>query len=158
MFTEVWSYSYWHTIVLIHTGQGLGRVVLVMSLLRPRTKFLGAKTSESTDSPLEASYLVNMYYRCIGPELFYRIIFPCSAMAQACHCLCHIQAALSQVTICSVVLCYSSAILLASFPGPRPASRRLQYSTASDGKLGGGLGTRLPYYCTWKQSCKPLIV
>ena len=33
--------------------------------------------------------------------------------------------------------------LVASFPGPRPASRRLQYGTASDGKLGGGLGTRL---------------
>ena len=33
--------------------------------------------------------------------------------------------------------------ILASFPGPRPASRRLQYRTASDGKLGGGLGTRL---------------
>ena len=30
--------------------------------------------------------------------------------------------------------------LLASFPGPRPASRRLQLS---DGKLGDGLGTRL---------------
>ena len=62
MITEMWSYSYWHTIVLIHTGQGLGRVVMVMSLLRPRTKFLGAKTSGSTDSPLEVSYLVNMYY------------------------------------------------------------------------------------------------
>ena len=28
-------------------------------------------------------------------------------------------------------------------PAPRPASRRLQYRTASDGKLGEGLGTRL---------------
>ena len=34
---------------------------------------------------------------------------------------------------------YSTASYLASFPGPRPASRRLR--TASDGKLGGGLGT-----------------
>ena len=35
---------------------------------------------------------------------------------------------------------------VASFPGPRPASRRLQY--ASDGKLGEGLGTRLEQpYC-----------
>ena len=34
---------------------------------------------------------------------------------------------------------------LASFPGPRPASRRLLYRTASDGKLGGDLGTRLTY-------------
>ena len=32
---------------------------------------------------------------------------------------------------------------LASFPGPHPASRRLEYSNASDGKLGEGLGTRL---------------
>ena len=32
---------------------------------------------------------------------------------------------------------------VALFPGPRPASRRLQYGTASDGKLGGGLGMRL---------------
>ena len=32
---------------------------------------------------------------------------------------------------------------LASFPGPRPASCRLQYHTASDGKLGEGLETRL---------------
>ena len=38
---------------------------------------------------------------------------------------------------------------VASFPGPRPASRRLQYgkATASDGKLGGGLGTRLFLKC-----------
>ena len=32
---------------------------------------------------------------------------------------------------------------LASFPGPRPASRHLQYGTSSDGKLGEGLGMRL---------------
>ena len=32
---------------------------------------------------------------------------------------------------------------LASFPGPHPASRRLQYDTASDRNLGGGVGTRL---------------
>ena len=32
---------------------------------------------------------------------------------------------------------------VASFPGPRPVSRRLQYRTTSDGKLGEGLGTRL---------------
>ena len=123
-------HSYWYTIVLIHTGQGLGRVVMVMSLLRPRTKFLGAKTSGSTDSPLEVSYLVNMYCRCIGPELFYRIIFSCSAMAQACHCLCHIQAAMSQVTICFVVLCYSSALLCHGFaistaPGNNHANHSL---------------------------------
>ena len=30
--------------------------------------------------------------------------------------------------------------LTASFPGPHPASRHLQYCTASDGKLGEGLG------------------
>ena len=32
---------------------------------------------------------------------------------------------------------------VASFLGPRPAPRRLQYRTTSDGKLGEGLGTRL---------------
>ena len=32
---------------------------------------------------------------------------------------------------------------VASFPGPRPAFHRLQYSTAGDGKLGKGLGLRL---------------
>ena len=32
---------------------------------------------------------------------------------------------------------------LASYPVPRPAFRRLQYRTASDEKLGVGLGTRL---------------
>ena len=32
--------------------------------------------------------------------------------------------------------------VLASFPVPHPAFRRLQYSTASDGKLGMGLGTK----------------
>ena len=45
--------------------------------------------------------------------------------------------------------CSPSAILVlacsgvASFPGSRPASRRLQYGTASDEKLGEGLGMRL---------------
>ena len=60
--------------------------------------------------------------------------------------------------------CVCVCVCVASFPGPRPASRRLQYSTefylgnvracpgleppvvyrtASDGKLGEGLGTRL---------------
>ena len=38
------------------------------------------------------------------------------------------------VTVCSSVL---NVTTLASFPGLRPASRRLQYGTASDGKLGG---------------------
>ena len=33
---------------------------------------------------------------------------------------------------------------LAWYPVPRPAFRRLQYRTASDEKLGVGLGTRLP--------------
>ena len=32
---------------------------------------------------------------------------------------------------------------VASFPGHRPAFRRLLYRTASDEKLGNGLGTRL---------------
>ena len=43
-------------------------------------------------------------------------------------------------------LCYAYlpyAFDIASFPGPRPASRRLQYRTASDGKLGKGPGTWL---------------
>ena len=35
------------------------------------------------------------------------------------------------------------ACTLASFPAPHPASRRLQYSKASDWKLGGGLRTGL---------------
>ena len=39
---------------------------------------------------------------------------------------------------------------LASFPVPRPAFRRLQYGTASDEKLGVGLGTRLgSSYILW---------
>ena len=42
---------------------------------------------------------------------------------------------LSLVCICS--------LKLASFQSPRPASCRLQYRTASDGKLGDGLETRL---------------
>ena len=42
------------------------------------------------------------------------------------------------VTICSLNLL--NVTTLASFPGPRPAFRRLQYGTASDGKLGGGPG------------------
>ena len=36
------------------------------------------------------------------------------------------------------------SINLASYPVPRPAFRRLQYGTASDEKLGVGLGMRLP--------------
>ena len=36
---------------------------------------------------------------------------------------------------------------VASFPGPRPASPRLQYHTTSDGKLGESLGTRLCQKC-----------
>ena len=42
---------------------------------------------------------------------------------------------LSLVCICS--------LKLASFQGPHPASCRLQYRTASDGKLGESLGMRL---------------
>ena len=42
---------------------------------------------------------------------------------------------LSLVCLCS--------LKLASFQGPRPASRRLQHCTASNGKLGEGLGMRL---------------
>ena len=48
---------------------------------------------------------------------------------------------------CRSLAAESLNITIASFPGPCPASRRLQYCkvyhTASDGKLGGGLGTRL---------------
>ena len=43
-------------------------------------------------------------------------------------------------------LMHMNVIYIAPFPGPHPASRRLQYGT-SDGKLGEGLGTRLPYIC-----------
>ena len=42
-------------------------------------------------------------------------------------------------------MCLTCILHIAAFPGPSPASCHLQYSkhTASDGKLGEGLGTRL---------------
>ena len=42
-----------------------------------------------------------------------------------------------------------SICTLASYPVPRPAFRRLQYGTASDEKLGVGLGTRLHVPRSW---------
>ena len=46
---------------------------------------------------------------------------------------------------------------VASYPVPRPAFRRLQYGTASDEKLGVGLGTRLLSMCMLIESLNPLF-
>ena len=43
---------------------------------------------------------------------------------------------------------------LASFPGPHPASHRLQYRYCSDERLGEGLGTRLTPTYFWVQCLK----
>ena len=49
-------------------------------------------------------------------------------------------------TLISIDACVFS---VASFPVPRPAFCRLQYRTASDEKLGDGLGTRLYSVIGW---------
>ena len=55
--------------------------------------------------------------------------------------------------------CLSCMCIVASFPGPHPASRRLQYHTTSDGKLGEGLRMRLCVlwmYTSWSSINKSL--
>ena len=59
------------------------------------------------------------------------------------------------IVVCTIAICSTLAVCsVASFPVPRPAFRRLQYGkagplyrTASDEKLGVGLGTRLCAVC-----------
>ena len=46
-----------------------------------------------------------------------------------------------------MVCCFTRDSYLASFPVPRPAFHCLQYRTASDEKLGVGLGMRLVITC-----------
>ena len=55
----------------------------------------------------------------------------------------HHGASLIEQYIAGFMFCHGTPTMVASFPGPRPASCRLQYGKASNGKLGKGLGTRL---------------
>ena len=69
---------------------------------------------------------------------------------------------LSQTISASSLLLYKIYTkMLASFQDPRPASRRLQYGTASDRNLGNGLGTRLQschFFSSFSRSCNHVTV
>ena len=52
---------------------------------------------------------------------------------------------------------YLKCSLVPRIPVPRPAFRRLQYGTASNKKLGVGLGARLPKMPT-SATCRTLLV